>query len=156
LCGRPIYGKGYIVIVDRAEVLACSKCVKKHKLNVIRIIDKNISMKKRGLKPTPKRYTPKKTRIVEEIVEDYAELIREAREAMGLTKDVLAAMVGEKVSVIRRIEDGSLQPSIPLARKLEKVLKIKLIEEVIEDEEIYRSPREYEITLGDIVEFKGG
>jgi len=97
------------------------------------------------------RYT-----VVEEIVDDYAEKIREARERIGLTREVLAAMVGEKVSTIRRIESGKLAPTIQLARKLERVLKIKLVEAYEESEEYRYSEgeEEFELTLGDIVEFK--
>ena len=94
--------------------------------------------------------------IVEEIVEDYAERIKDAREKMGLTRELLATMVGEKVSTIRRIETGTLEPTVTLAKKLEKVLKIKLVE-VYEEEEISSRKsysEEFEPTLGDLVEFK--
>lgn len=88
------------------------------------------------------------------IVENYGEIIRSARERMGWTRDVLAAMVGEKESTIRRIEAGQLEPTIDLARKLEKVLKVKLIEELT-DYGDYSEDYGYEgVTLGDIAEFR--
>ena len=75
---------------------------------------------------------------------------------MGLTRELLATMVGEKVSTIRRIETGTLEPTVTLAKKLEKILKIKLVE-VYEEEEISSRKsysEEFEPTLGDLVEFK--
>jgi len=90
-----------------------------------------------------------------EVVEDYARIIKEARERAGLTRDALAAVLGVKVSVIRRIEEGALTPPIDLARKMERVLKIKLVEEVI-DERLGKGGEAgaWEETLGDVAVFK--
>lgn len=62
-----------------------------------------------------------------ELIENYGELVREARTRMGLTQDELASQIGEKLTVIKKIEHGELRPSIELARKLEKFLKIRLL-----------------------------
>ncbi|MEM3897967.1 MAG: multiprotein-bridging factor 1 family protein [Nitrososphaerota archaeon] len=62
-----------------------------------------------------------------ELVENYGELVREARSRMGLTQEELASQIGEKATVIKKIEHGELRPSIELARKLEKFLKIRLL-----------------------------
>lgn len=62
-----------------------------------------------------------------ELVENYGELVREARIRMGLTQEDLASQVGEKATVIKKIEHGELRPSIELARKLEKILRIRLL-----------------------------
>ena len=86
-------------------------------------------------------------------MEDYADIVRKAREEMGLTRGVLARMIGEKESTIKRIEDGRLIPSINLARKLEKILKIKLLQPVGEEEVEFTGEEAY-ITFGDIVEFR--
>jgi len=157
ICGAEIKGKAYKVVIDRSELIACWRCANKTK-TITDVID--LTRSKRNINKKimpPKHVRPKRPLIVEEIVEDYSERIREARNRIGLTRDVLAAMIGEKVSTIRRIEEGTLQPTISLARKLEKVLKIKLIEEYEEDEEYtFGSQSRYEVTLGDIVEFKGG
>lgn len=88
-----------------------------------------------------------------EIVDDYAERIRNARIAMGLSREILAQMLKEKESTLRRIELGDLIPSIPLARKIEKILKITLIEEVNITTGEYKSSS-LELTLGDIAKIK--
>ncbi len=153
LCGREIRGLAYKVIVDRAELIVCPSCARGR--HVVETID--FSRPYRGRRKMPQiRRRPRRSEVIEEVVEDYAKIIREARQKMGLTRDVLATMVGEKESTIRRIEAGKLQPTITLARKLEKVLKVKLVE-VYEEEDFSwggESGSGYELTLGDIAEFK--
>ena len=91
-----------------------------------------------------------------EVVEDYSVRIRRARERLGWSRKVLAEKVRVSENVIRRIEDGSLMPTIDLARRLEKVLGIKLLEPVVDEYyESSTSKRRYEeLTLGDIAEIR--
>lgn len=89
-----------------------------------------------------------------EVVEDYYRRVREAREALGWNKEILAERVKEKVSVIRRIEAGEMVPTIALARKLEHVLKIKLLEGVPEYTPPPMKSKSSDLTLGDVAEIK--
>ncbi len=157
ICGAEIKGKAYKVVVDRSELIVCWRCANRVG-SIVEVLDLNVPRKKVIKKSfSYKSMRSKKPSFVEEVVEDYSERIKEARNKIGITRDVLAAMVGEKVSTIRRIEEGTLQPTLNLAKKLEKVLKIRLIEKYQEEEEYdYSSDSSYDITLGDIVEFKGG
>jgi len=68
-----------------------------------------------------------------ELVEDFGELVRKARIKLGLTQQDLAAQLNEKLTVIKKIEAGQFRPSIQLARKLEKFLKIQLLVPVEEE-----------------------
>ncbi len=105
----------------------------------------------------PLRPSGMRVRGVEEleVVDDYAERIRRARERLGWSRKVLAEKVRVSENVIRRIEDGSLVPPIDLARKLEKVLGIKLLEPVVEEYEYpSRSTRYTPLTLGDVAEIR--
>mgnify|MGYP000038160526 CR=1 FL=1 len=90
-----------------------------------------------------------------ELVEDFGELIRKARIRLGLTQQDLAAQLNEKITVIKKIEAGQLRPSIQLAKKLEKFLKIRLLVPV-EEESIelgkLSSRRELKgVSLGDLL-----
>lgn len=90
-----------------------------------------------------------------EVVSDYAERVRRARERLGWSQKMLAERVRESENVIRRIELGKLKPTIDLARRLERVLGIKLLEPVVEEPET--SDRErggFHLTLGDIAEIR--
>ncbi len=88
-----------------------------------------------------------------EFVEDLGNVVRKAREARFLTREQLAEMVGEKVSTIRRIENNELKPSFELARKLEKVLKVKLLVEATDEvfERVVARARQRGLTIGDVL-----
>ncbi len=61
------------------------------------------------------------------VVPDYNRLVKEARERLGLTQEELAAKVGVKASVISKVESGKLRPDVPTAKRLESVLKIRIL-----------------------------
>jgi len=74
-----------------------------------------------------------------EIVEDYNEIVRKARVSLGLTQEELAKQIGEKATIIKKIESGEFRPSISLARKLEKFLRVMLL--VPAEEPLYGSEK---------------
>ena len=62
------------------------------------------------------------------MVPEYAQIVREARERLSWTQEDLASKLLEKKNVLSKVERGELQPDIKLARKLEKLLDIRLLE----------------------------
>lgn len=62
------------------------------------------------------------------IAPEYAQIIREAREKLSWTQEDLASKMLEKKNVLAKVERGELQPDMKLARKIEKLLDIKIIE----------------------------
>ena len=63
---------------------------------------------------------------MDEVVQDYDDRIRTAREAEDLTQEELANQLYEKASLIRKLERGDVLPSDSIQRKLEKELGIDL------------------------------
>lgn len=63
------------------------------------------------------------------VIPDFAKVIAQARQEKGLKQDELAKKLNEKLSVIRAVESGRRAPDLNLAKKLERFLNIKLIEE---------------------------
>ena len=61
---------------------------------------------------------------------DYPKRIKEAREKMGWKQEELAAKMNERVSIIHKLESGSMHPDDALIRKVEKTLDIKIKEKV--------------------------
>lgn len=100
-----------------------------------------------------------KSNIVErveryEFVEGYGEIIRKAREKLGLTREELGALIQDKASVIKKIENEELKPTIEQAKKIEKTLKVKILVEVSEEvEELFKPPKPKPsgVTLGDLL-----
>ncbi len=78
-----------------------------------------------------KRFTPKDVYSEsgpEELVEDFAARVRNARAKMGMTQKELAMKLNEKQTIISKVESGSMRPDDKLIRKLQKVLGIVLKE----------------------------
>lgn len=124
VCGGNIYGDAVRVDIDGAILLVCSKCAKLGKPvkeSMFPSVLSNPSRKETGV-----------TSIVIgddlTIRADFASVIKGAREAMGLTQEQLGMKINEKSSVIAKLESGKLKPSIQLAKKLEHIMKIKLLE----------------------------
>ncbi len=90
-----------------------------------------------------------------ELVEDYTSLVRQEREKLGLAHEDLGKKIGEKVSVLQKIESGKMTPDIKLAQKLEHALKVKLLVPP-KGEQIPSTSlaTPYEVTLGDVVQLK--
>lgn len=65
-----------------------------------------------------------------ELVEDYNSRIREARSSRGWTIEQLSAKISEKASTVSKVEAGDLKPTDELVGKLEKELKVVLMEKV--------------------------
>lgn len=124
LCGATIYGRVQTIEVDGAILSVCDKCARFGEKVVLR------------QSPPVKRSTmvTREPMFDENLVvsEDYYILIKKAREALGLTQEELGRKLGEKTSVISKLETGKLKPSIPLAKKIEHILKIKILEEAPE------------------------
>lgn len=90
---------------------------------------------------------------IETLASDYDKRVRDARESKGLTQEELAKNLKEKVSVIKKIENGHMQPNEDLREKLERELQVSLTEEIGEEEwESETTSGGY--TLGDIVKRK--
>lgn len=142
-----------IVQIGKAKLIVCNDC-KKFGSNVVQTTSKQ---------PTPKvAYVPKK--IVKKahevnlpeytIREDYAEIIKKGRENMGMTQDMLASTVGERLSVIKKIESGKMKPTIELAKKIEKLLKVSLLEIDSSKFEIEKLSKKSDLTVADILDIK--
>ena len=65
---------------------------------------------------------------MDELVQDYDQRIRSARESRGLSQEELASQLNEKASLIRKLERGDVLPSDGIQRKLERELDITLSE----------------------------
>ena len=155
VCGRRIYGEGYRRIIDGAKLIVCSECAKLGVSDWSE--DKPTSVKKTPVKPKPRRVRARRPSIDEELelIENFGEVVRKARLKAGLSYEDLGRKIGEKVSVLRRVEKESITPDEVLARKLEHALHIKLLVKSVYEEKIKLPPvRPTELTLGDVVRLK--
>ena len=88
-----------------------------------------------------------------ELAEDFPQRIRQAREARGWKQADLGAKSNERVSVIAKLESGTISPGDALVRKLERELGIKLKERV-EPVAVKKQATGSGVTLGDLIKMR--
>ncbi|RQG96258.1 multiprotein bridging factor aMBF1 [Natrarchaeobius oligotrophus] len=93
---------------------------------------------------------------MDELVTDYDDRVRDAREDEGLSQSDLANELNEKASLIRKIERGDTLPSDRVQSKLERFLDIDLSAEgsTGDDSEWSGGSSSGSYTLGDVVKRK--
>lgn len=155
ICGVEIIGKPRNVVVEGTEVEVCGKCAQ---YGTTPQSWSPVSKKMAPVSKAPFIHT-KKTKsnpfnnMDEEIIANYSQVIKEARDEKGWTQEELALKTKVKVSLIRKVEREEIMPEDSLRKILEKTLNIKLTERVshdlIEEGGMFKST-----TLGDIVKIK--
>jgi len=88
--------------------------------------------------------------IENELVDDYAKKIRDARTKMNLTPEELGKRINEKKTVITKIESKSMRPDENLIKKLEITLNIKLTEKT-KTEKVETKKTGGALTIGDLI-----
>ncbi len=121
LCGKET--GLFKAVVEGTELKVCKECAKFGK--IIRSIGPPVNEKKKKQEIE----IEEEPEIIDAIVPDYAEKVKKARESSGLKQEGLAKRINEKESVIHKVETGHYEPNIALAKKLERFLKINLVEE---------------------------
>jgi putative transcription factor len=157
VCGRQIVGKPYRAVIEGAKMVVCGNCAR---LGSAYWEERPKRRMKRTAKPLPKisvsgkKQSPALAEALE-LVDDFSQRIRRAREEMELSHEDLGRKIGEKVSVLRKIESGKMTPDHRLAEKLQHALKIKLLVPPSEPKApsiTFSQPRE--VTLGEVVLLK--
>lgn len=86
-----------------------------------------------------------------ELVSDWNERIKRARENRGISREDLGFKIGERTVTIAKIENGDLRPSDQVVKKLEKELDITLVEEVKDATPLSHGSHGRRLTLGDFI-----
>jgi putative transcription factor len=154
VCGRQIRGKPYRTIIEGARMIACNECAKLGSgYWDFKPLRSDQQQQQRKILPRTKR----PTMIAEdlELTDDVGLQVRRAREEMNLSHKDLGRKIGEKVSVLRKIEIGKMTPNQTLIQKLEHALKIRLLAPPSEPQApIPSSSRSQPVTLGELISLK--
>jgi putative transcription factor len=134
------------VSVEGTEMITCQKCTRFGK-----VISQIVTEKPEKKKVVALPVAPEKE---ETVVKNYSAIIRNAREKSGMTQEDFAKSLNERLSVIRSMEHGKIMPDLKLAKKLEHLLGIRLIEEVSESKEEITVEKSGQATLGDVIKIK--
>lgn len=137
LCGRD--DSLSVVLVESTKLKVCSSCSKYGN-----VIDVPVVMV--GERPKPKLAVGD-----EVVVEDYFIIIKKKREDMKMAQKEFASKLNERESTIAKIEQGSFVPTIGLAKKIERILGVRLVakEKISYDPDIKQKMKPF--TLGDFV-----
>ena len=146
MCGKETEDL-FTAVIEGTNLKVCERCTKHGK--IIEKIKPSVLPKKIKKIVQPKEH---EIEIVEAVVDDYAKKIRDARSKAGMTQKEFAKKINEKESLLHKMETGAFKPSIPAAKKLQKMLRIKLIEEREEEEiEMPKEKKGEALTIGDIL-----
>jgi putative transcription factor len=155
ICGAEIREKPLCITIDSSELQVCQKCAPYGKpVDKRTPVSRKVSPVVRTVTRTEKR--PKKDFfdiLKDELLDNYVQIIRDARESKGWSQEDLAENIKEKASLIKKIERSEIVPEDSVRKKLEHTLNIKLTERVdASGQEV--SHLKKDTTLGDIVTIK--
>jgi len=137
LCGRET--ELYRALVEGTQLNVCQKCG-----GFGKVLAQPRFVQKAKVK--------EKTEIIDVVVNDVGQRLKQAREKLGLTQKDFARRLSERESVIQKIETGHFKPSVETARKYEQVLKLSLVEkqeEVVVEKQ--KPEKNQGLTLGDFM-----
>jgi len=125
MCGNPIHGKPIRVRIEGTVMSTCKRCARFGVEEEVRRREAPRHTPGRA-RPAPKKEFPEEL----ELAEDCGARIKQAREKRGMTQEELGNLLNERASVIARLESQRIGISGKMARKIEKLLDIKLFEEL--------------------------
>ena len=144
LCGaKP---SRYNAEIEGTMMLVCEDCSKFGKVKSPSKVKVIIQESKKPEIQEP-RYT---------FIQGYGMRVKSAREKLGLKQEEMAKRLNERESTLHQIESEHLKPSMVLAKKLERALHIKIVEEESGDSASKSSNKsnnnqQQGLTIGDMI-----
>ncbi len=133
-------------LIEGTELSVCRSCASYGKM--LRPIQPTAAPVQKQAAEKPKKIDDE---LIQMVVPDCGSIVKQKRERLGLRQEDLALKIAEKESLIHNLEAGRFIPGIALAKKLERFLKIRLIEEHQEAAGNVSKPKGATFTLGDFV-----
>jgi putative transcription factor len=153
ICGAEISGVPQRIVVDRSTMEVCNSCARFGKP------EDKWSLVPKKMVPAERAFTASRPKPRDhfkdlvELVPDFGRKIREAREGLGLSPEELGGKIKEKATLLKKIEREDISPEDDIRKKLERVLKIKLLDEASEAR-VKSGSGGRGLTLGDIASIK--
>lgn len=159
VCGRKIIGSPFRAMIEGAKMMVCGNCAKLGSAYwEAKTEPKLKKVAKRLPQPilAPRRQPPISVAETLELVDNFGAKVRQAREKIGLSHEDLGKKIGEKVSVLRKIESGKMTPDNLVVDKLQHALRLKLLVPVSEPKVPPKAlaSKPTVSTLGDIAQVK--
>jgi putative transcription factor len=95
-------------------------------------------------------------------MQGYGLIVKNARERLGLKQEDFAKRINEHKSIVHQVESEHMKPSLELAKKFEKALHIKIVNQVVEEDSGSKKPSKSQaitkgndpVTIGDMIQMK--
>ena len=159
MCGETIRGIPKLIRVEGAELQVCSRCgkfgteVQQPRRTDVQRPAARPAQGARARAPAATAPAQRKRDMFDymegDIVEDYAERVKNARMEKGLSQKDLALQLMVRELLIKKIEKSELIPEEEVRKKLEKALGIKLVDVLTGDAE-RKTQAKITQTLGDL------
>lgn len=140
ICGKKV-DTVYEINFEGAQLLVCEKDARGRE-----VIN---TFGPRSKRDVERERTQSSVPAQEELVDNFGEEIRKAREALGLPLRVLAERISEKESTLTRIEKQEMLPGEKTRKKLEKELGIRLVVKRSEEKRFVQQKRNETATLAE-------
>jgi len=138
----------YKAVVEDTELTLCEKCSKLGKgAKPIRQLSQKQELKKQKQEQT---YI-QEPEIIKTIIPEYGQKIRKARTKLEMTQEDFARKINIKESLLQKMENSEFEPPFEIAEKLEKLLHIKLIEEIETEKVTIKKEKTDALTIGDLI-----
>ncbi|MBT4577366.1 TIGR00270 family protein [Candidatus Woesearchaeota archaeon] len=148
LCG--LDSKLSDVVIEGTLMKVCKKCGGYG--DVISIETKNYGSGK-SIQKVPRKIFVEDS--VNFVIEGAGKLVKDARENKGLKQAQFASMVGLKESLIHKLETSLMKPDLATAKKIERILDIKIVEGYGDpDSATQLNLNDEDLTVGDLIKFK--
>ena len=149
-------GPVHKAIVEGTMLAVCGKCLKYGDAVEVKKPSKQVVEQRLAFQRN-NRYRRMPSVEADTIVSDYSRRVKRAREKLGKKQEEVAKELAERTSVIHRVESGSMEPPLKLAKKLEQFFSITLIEkskkvkvETVKEFDVKTSG----VTIGDLIKLK--
>ncbi|MCL4333719.1 MAG: multiprotein bridging factor aMBF1 [Candidatus Thermoplasmatota archaeon] len=139
LCGR-VMDRYHEVIIDGVTMKVCHDCAKygkeinKRPAAVQREPVQHTIQSNNFIRvpppPLPRRKSSSNVEDSDELIIDFGKAVKKRREEMGLSQEELANKLQEKKNLIAKIEREEIKPDRQTARKIEKIMGVRILEKV--------------------------
>jgi putative transcription factor len=149
MCGKSVDSR-ISAQIEGVMMSVCQGCTKYGK--VVRATRSLVSNKKYG--NSSRNIKPSYAESVEEVVSNFATVLKRERTNRKMEQEDFAKLVAEKHSRIQKMEKGEIVPRVETARKIGKILGLKLVGEKEEGDFAIPKSSGEGLTFGDFIKIK--
>ena len=135
-------------LIEGSTMAVCESCGRYGKILT------TLQTQQPGRKTAPAAAASVPAEESEFVVANIGQLLKQKREALGLTQDEFARKIAVKESVLHKMEVGGAAPSIREAMKIGRLLGLRLVEHISTIESGIPAAKSDQLTLGDLIKIK--